>query len=339
MPVYNGAQFLNEALQSLFSQTFQEFEILVIDDASTDGTASILSSYSDPRLKVYRNNGNSGVARSLNRGLKLISCEYIVRMDADDIAMPNRLAKQVLYMDANKNIGISGTWVKHIGRYNGVLERQPCGEGVVKAFMVLDNPLMHPTVIMRRDMIISHKLLYNQNFERCEDFDLWERSSQLFAVDNMNSALLHFRVHGGSVTQQYTMEMLDKTHEVLRRGLKRISVFPDDDQLRFHQHIAHGRTPVQLPEIVAAENWFNYLKIENKKYCVHSERAMHDALSFAWYRLCFNSSCLGISLWRVFNKSIFTDRSLAKSRQRIAIAFAILFHAVRRLKNDRMSVI
>ncbi len=114
LPVYNGARFLRQAIDSVLSQTWKDFELLVVNDGSTDGTAAILESYSDPRIRILSNVQNIGLTLSLNKGLQSARGEYIARIDADDIALPIRLEKQVSYLDQHPEVGLVATGVKVI---------------------------------------------------------------------------------------------------------------------------------------------------------------------------------------------------------------------------------
>ncbi len=109
MAVFNGEQYLQEAIESILRQTFDNFEFVIIDDGSTDKTVEILNRFSDERIKRLTNESNIGLTRSLNRGIRFSRGEYIVRQDADDVSLPERLAKQVAYLDAHSMVGLVGT--------------------------------------------------------------------------------------------------------------------------------------------------------------------------------------------------------------------------------------
>ena len=109
MPAYNAENYIREAIDSILAQTFRDFEFLIIDDGSTDHTVEIIRSYSDSRIRLYQNERNMGVAATLNRGLDLARGEYIARMDADDISLPERFAKQAAYMDAHPDVAVCGS--------------------------------------------------------------------------------------------------------------------------------------------------------------------------------------------------------------------------------------
>jgi len=114
MPVFNGEQFLRPAMNSILNQTFTDFEFIIVDDGSTDHSREILNSYTDSRVRLICNESNIGLTDSLNRGLEAASGNYIARMDQDDISLPERLAKQVAFMDSHPEVGVCGTWAKDI---------------------------------------------------------------------------------------------------------------------------------------------------------------------------------------------------------------------------------
>ncbi len=118
LPVYNSEKYIAEAVQSILDQTFTDFELLIINDASTDGTLQILESFKDDRLKIINNPTNLKVVKSLNKGLELAQGEFIARMDADDIAYPQRFEKQIAYFKKYPQVDVCGTWVQAFGDDN-----------------------------------------------------------------------------------------------------------------------------------------------------------------------------------------------------------------------------
>src|SRR2546423_6687976 len=114
MPVYDVAKYLREAIDSILGQTFTDFEFIIIDDASTDRSAEIINSYNDPRIRFIQNEKNVGLIATLNRGLDLAYGEYLARMDQDDVSLPERLAKQVAFMETASDVAASGTWARDI---------------------------------------------------------------------------------------------------------------------------------------------------------------------------------------------------------------------------------
>src|ERR1017187_7276972 len=120
MPVYNAAPFLREAIDSILNQTFKNFELLIINDGSTDNCEEIILTYKDPRIRYIKNETNIKLISTLNKGIKLSKGKYIVRMDADDISFPDRIEKQVNYMETNPAIALCGTWFSSFGDRAGI---------------------------------------------------------------------------------------------------------------------------------------------------------------------------------------------------------------------------
>lgn len=217
MPVYNGEKYLAEAIESILMQTFGDFEFLIINDGSTDGTAAILADYQqrDERIQVYHQE-NEGVVASLNRGLGLARGKYVARMDADDVSMPERLAKQVVFMEAHPDVGVLGTWVQVIdGDGNTSYRIQlPTQHGVLRWSLCFYCPLAHPTVMMRRQ-VVERAGGYDSSMVHAEDYDLWRRLSGVTRLANLQDVLLQLRLHEANVSMVHASEQ--------RRNAVRIS--------------------------------------------------------------------------------------------------------------------
>jgi len=218
MPVKDGERYLGEAIDSILNQTFTDFEFIIINDGSTDRTAEIIRAYGDPRIRTINNSSSVGVAISLNNGIDRAVGEYIARMDCDDISLPERLAKQVSYMDAHPAIAASGTWAKDIdadGREFG--ERcLPFGERMKYEFW-RPSPIVHPSAIIRASQLGS--LRYDFRLTHGEDFDLWLGLKARYDLGNIPEHLLLYRVHPASLTSQYRENQIRSTHEIVARQL------------------------------------------------------------------------------------------------------------------------
>lgn len=328
LPIYNAETHLDEAIKSVLHQTYQNVELILIDDASSDQSRDIALRYIGANVKLIENFENVGVAESLNRAISHCNGKYVARMDADDICLPTRLEKQVRFLEDRSQVGVCGTWVKHIGRYEGVLEKKPVGSQCIKAFMTLDNPIMHPTVMMRRSVLNEFDFRYDASFERCEDFDLWERISQIVDIDNIPEPLLEFRVHETSVTAVHSDEMWQKTYAVLQRGLKRLCIDADSSEIAFHRKVFHGEPLASISELNDAEKWYNYIYLKNSQEGLHDDRALHEALGFAWYTLCRNSSHLGMEVWKRYRKSKFAGCEAIDITQKVTFGLVACFRQI-----------
>lgn len=212
MSVYNGERFLKPAVDSILNQTFSAFVFLILNDGSRDKTAKILEGYDDPRLRVLENRENLGLAKSLNRGLGIAETEYIARMDADDISHPDRLLKQIRYLDENPDVGLLGT------RYVGIDEdgREwgeiyvPIGSDNIKRNLLVRNSFCHGSVVFRKS-VIERAGCYNEDITVAQDYDLWLRVAEICPVENYPEVLHKWRVNeqtGISVTRFSEQEQM-----------------------------------------------------------------------------------------------------------------------------------
>jgi glycosyltransferase involved in cell wall biosynthesis len=205
MPVRNGDLYLAEAIESILEQTYQNFEFIIINDASDDQTPQILTHYQkqDARIVVLHNRKNLGVAASLNKGIDVTKGTYIARMDADDISMPDRLSKQVAFLEKHTHIGVLGTAIRYVKDDQlGKVITYRNNSFVLKWECLIHNPVAHPTVLMRSDVI--HKAgRYSEQHPHTEDYELWSRLifKHKIKFANINQVLLHYRIHAASVTR------------------------------------------------------------------------------------------------------------------------------------------
>lgn len=201
MPVYNGAKHLAAALQSILSQTVEDFEFLIIDDCSTDETPQLLSQCSDRRLRVLRNPTNLGVTKSLNVGLGEARGRYLARMDADDIALPHRFAVQVQLLERSES-GMTHSRVEFIdgeGQRTGLssFDTDPL---TVTWKMLFDSHGFHPTFMWKRELVERLVGEYDESFEVAQDFDLAWRALRKVGLEGTDQILLQYRMHGGNIT-------------------------------------------------------------------------------------------------------------------------------------------
>lgn len=205
MSVYNGERFLAEAVQSILKQSFNNFEFIIIDDGSTDSSPAILKSFqtADSRVLVHRQE-NRGLVESLNRGCSLAQGRYIVRMDADDIAVRDRLRLQIDFMEGHPEIGLLGGSIEYIdaeGRAFGTFHNPTGDQAIRSALYQASGSFCHPTTVMRKTVLASSGG-YRKSFLDAEDYDLWLRMAEHSQLANLDEVVLKYRVHSGQVSQR-----------------------------------------------------------------------------------------------------------------------------------------
>lgn len=203
IPVYNGEPFLAEAIQSVLGQTYRDFELLVVDDCSTDRSVEIVRSFRDPRIRLERNERNRGRPFTRNRGLELARGEYLAVLDADDVCESERLERSVSFLDANPDVaavGSAATFIDDGGRPLFVA-RFPLDSGEIRSRIFATNCFLHSSVTFRRAQVLAIGG-YDGRLPQSQDYDLFLRLSAVHALANLEDPLVRYRVHDAQVSQR-----------------------------------------------------------------------------------------------------------------------------------------
>ena len=228
LPVHDGEAYLAAAMDSILLQTYDNFELIVIDDGSTDGSAHVALGYEDARVRVVRNETNLGLVAALNNGLALARGHLIARMDADDVAEPRRLEAQVVRITADSSIAVLGTAIAYIdsaGQVVSVPPRQVQGATLLRWRLLRGTCVYHPTLMIERSRA-GEDASYSPEFPHAEDYELLLRLSRRHGVDNLPQVLLQQRLHEGSVSSRHRDVQRESaaralvTHVRLRYGLE-----------------------------------------------------------------------------------------------------------------------
>ncbi len=223
MSVYNGERFLSKAAESIINQSFGDFEFIIVDDCSTDGTPEILNSLlqKDSRVKVLKNNGNEGLAKSLNTAINESEGEYIARMDSDDISLSDRLEKQVNFMENNPDTVLLGTAYYEIDKDGNKLSRNqfPSIDSDLRKILIKLNPFCHTSVIMRHSAL-SKAGLYNEEISKAQDYDLWFRLANTGELANLPEHLVKRRYNNRSISAANENEQLKWAISIRKNAIK-----------------------------------------------------------------------------------------------------------------------
>lgn len=206
LPVYNGEDYLSLSIDSILNQTYENFELIIINDGSIDRSDEIILSKRDSRIVYLKNSSNQGIVKSLNKGLHFSNGEFIARMDADDISMPERLMLQHEYMKENKETDILGTEIISIQDNQETQKNRETNYEVMPSnlhniYLLIRNTLTHPTVMIRKESLLSNNLYYDKNSEFAEDYKLWADSSIVgLKIESLAIPLLRYRWHEGQIS-------------------------------------------------------------------------------------------------------------------------------------------
>ncbi len=255
MPVYNeNEEFLNEAVTSILNQTFKDFEFIIINDGSTNNTEEVILSYNDPRIIYVKNEQNLKIIKTLNKGLKLAKGEYIARMDSDDICAPQKLQRQVEFLDANPNFSLAGTHASSIPQK--LHYALPSDSKTVKTMVrYCANCIIHPAIMMRKSVLDKNNLQYNENYPHAEDFKLWVELAKDNELTNIPEILFLHRLHKKSISAQNAALQQLISDKILFECLGEDFDFFDKSCLQAALKYLNG-IPLNLNEIRAIERFF-----------------------------------------------------------------------------------
>jgi len=233
MSVYNSENYIKQSVESILNQTFTDFEFIIIDDCSTDGTHKYLQSVSDQRIKLFKNPQNKGITDCLVQGLALAQGEYLARMDSDDISLPERFPKQVAFLDQHPDCICCGC--SYIEIPSGKKSELPVSDEEIKVGLFSNSQFAHPTVMLRRAALEENNLLYRSTWEHAEDYKLWTEMAPFGKFANLPEYLLNYRVHESQLSSANKQKQRDNALLIAREYAKTMS-----DDNRFSELFSAG---------------------------------------------------------------------------------------------------
>lgn len=287
MPVYNAEKYIGGAVDSILHQTFRDFELLIINDGSTDATQTVLESYTDPRIRIIVHKKNSGIVRRLNEGISLSKGVYIARMDADDVALPMRLEKQVAYMDKHPAVAVCGTWLKVISDTKVEIWKAPTTHDEIQSLMLFHAAIFHPTVIMRTKTIKRYNLRYSQSYHYSEDYELWVRIANYSRLANLPEVLLHRRINKNTYIDDYARIQVESSNAVRLRQIHNLGIKPTKKEFEVHSAVSNWLITSEKSFVTAAEKWLRKLIMANLKTKRYTQSSLAKVVASKWLAIRF----------------------------------------------------
>ena len=260
MPVFKTAPYLREAMDSILSQTFTDFELIVLNDCSPDNAEEILDTYTDPRIVRYKGEKNIGLSNILNVGLGMARGKYIARMDSDDLSMPERLQIQVDYLESHPKIDLVSAGMQLFGARDDIWIRDGNPEKV-KIEALFHSPILHASSMWRRDSFERNGLRFRQEMVPSEDYDLWTRAfGKGLKLVNLPQVLYKYRIHIAQATTRTDLTA-EKDRQVQQNYLKAVLPLLSDKN--------RGRFPDKSWPVFIANLWpgfFNRVLLAKRLY-------------------------------------------------------------------------
>ncbi len=293
MPVYNGEQYLKEAIDSILNQTFTDFEFIIINDGSTDRTEDIILSYADERIRYVKNGVNLQIVKSLNKGIELAKGQYIARMDADDISLQIRLEEQVRFMQDHPEIDVCGAWVHTFGDREETWE-YPLSHDGIKALLLLNSAFAHPSIMAKRSMFSDFS--FSDKYLGAEDYFLWINSIDHKLFSNIPKVLYRYRLHNKQTEKIVQRKSTDNIREEI---LSKVGCeFSDEELSDFfaisnYQSVSIKKADLLLMKILKTNTEFGYFE----------QKALEKVLGTRFWILVNQKANRGLKTWLIFHKS------------------------------------
>jgi glycosyltransferase involved in cell wall biosynthesis len=299
IPVFNCQGYVLEAINSILKQTFTDFELIVIDDGSTDGTRELLETIHDKRVKIFFNEKNMGQPYSRNKGIEIANGNYIAQLDADDVATPDRLEKQLLFFKNHSDCAILGSFEGIIDgnsrlKLNKIISRYIKPDYIYSSLLFLYSTITHRSVMAKSEVLKQFK--YNEEYVTCQDYDLFSRICLAgFKLYNINEILVFRREHSNRITHNKWRISFEKRTEIAKGLLKKLQINFNEDDLIKHVylrklHIMRDLYKIDFDYLKWAEKWLLKLICANNKYKIYPVKAFKSLAGKCWRTVYFNGN-------------------------------------------------
>lgn len=288
LPVYNVADYVESAINSVLKQTFTDFELLVFDDCSTDGTAAKVQAIADPRLRFFQNTQNLGRAGTDNAAIPYVRGEFIAKMDGDDLCHPKRLAQQVAYLKSHPQVNMVGSWMRNFGT-STYLNRYPAAPAAAQVLTLFTPPIGNPSVMLRASLLQEGNMRYDATLRQAEDYDFFARYLRELRIVTLPEALMQYRVP--PATDIHRAAILDErarvANELRARLLSGWQIDYTARELHVHNTIAVLERPLGDVGLAEVEAWMCRLIHHNHEQPLFEPDALRQGLGKRWFEVCY----------------------------------------------------
>lgn len=304
MPVYNAEKYLAEAIESILNQSYTNFEFLIFNDGSTDASAEIVNQYPDERIRFIHIPENIGYVPHLNAGIEMARGKYIARMDADDISHPQRLEKQVAFLETNPAIGLVGTAVNIFSANGPIYTWVPeQAHEAAKCYLLFDTCFAHPSVMLRREVLLRQHLRYDATYMPAEDYKFWASMVQVCQVANLAEALLNYRESDTQISQQKSQVQFSNANRVRQEMLSYLGITPTPAQLNIHAKVLDNYWPPQESYFNQVKEWFYFLLQSNSATRFYEQEELGKLLGKLFFQHCQKHTSLNFNAYNIFQQS------------------------------------
>lgn len=282
IPVYNAASFLVDSIESILNQSYQNFELIIIDDCSSDNSLEIIYHYQkkDSRVIVMNDNENKGIPFRRNQGWKIAKGKYVLHLDHDDIALPFRLKKQVDFMEQNQSVLASGTYIQYIGNKNDIW--QTSLEAIQNSVgLLFFSTIANPSSIFRKDSIDKYNILHNEKYKLSSDYDIWVQLDAIGELRNIPEIMTLIRKYENNASlQSHFIE--EESMEIQQKILKEnLNIDANKEELNLHYAITKPNCSFDLIKI---NDWLQKIYEANKIQKYYPDKELYSLLQQIWLK-------------------------------------------------------
>ena len=292
MPAYNAAKYIQEAINSIIYQSYTHWELIVVNDGSVDDTGLILRDMAkrEPRVKIIEHSSNLGLIEARNRGIREAKGQYIANLDSDDLAFPNRLERQLNFLEAHKEyvaIGAECEEIDHEGKVIGYIKRDISDEDL-KTLLLFNNYFVNSTVLMRAEA--AKQQMYDKRIPLAEDYFFFIRLSKLGRLGNLKEGLVKYRVHTSNTSLIKERELNRSLEEIHRLQLVDcLGIEPSEEELRLHASIQNQDTEFNEAALKKLEKWLIKVIHANEKVAYYPKERLAYYGAFFYRRCCLRA--------------------------------------------------
>ena len=321
LAVYNGEHYITQAISSVLSERYQNWELLIVDDGSKDGSTAIIKSFADPRIRLLTNTSNQGLVAVRNRILSEANGRYLAWLDQDDLSYPERLTRQVTYLERNSECSVVGSWTENLGPggrqgRRPSIHRYPTSNDCIRSSMLFLNPIACSSVCMRLSDFRERGLAFRQQYGNCLDFDLWSQASDVLAFANLPRVLAAYHYHSGQTSRGPELQRMHAHTIQIQRELAARTLGISGADFDEHAHVLACISPVDVPDTLALQRiaeWFRAIRIANVTTRAFDPGALDQSLARQWFTASFSLRLEGRSPLRRSKFSIQGARHIGLS--------------------------
>ncbi|WP_139827968.1 glycosyltransferase family 2 protein [Marivirga sericea] len=290
MPAYNAGAYIKDAIDSVLNQSFRHFELIIINDGSTDETHKIIMSINDERIKYYKNKKNEGLFFTRNRGLSLSEGKYIAMLDSDDIAIQGKFQYQIDFLEKNPDIALLGSSaiiIDENGFETGEVYIQKAPSAAYPSIMLFNNYIIQSSIICKRKII--QKFGYRPEFPPAEDYDLWVRIAKEYSIYSLQKPLIKYRVHSSSISHTNRDIQINGIKNNYREQLKWLRIDATASEIELHYNIANSTFEGSKDFFKTGRSWLKKIHAQNNKTRIFSSKIFNYILLRMWFKIFVRS--------------------------------------------------